>query len=64
MPTTRATSTSAAGDVSIDIAAGPDQTPVQPSNSWCNQIRIKILATLKRKISTHIFSIENNLTNV
>ena len=33
MPTTRATSTSAAGDVSTDIAAGPDQTPVQPSNS-------------------------------
>ena len=30
-PTTRATSTSAAGDVSTDISAGPDQTQ-------CNQI--------------------------
>ena len=38
MPTTRTTSTSAAGDVSTDIAAGPDQTPVQTSNSWCNLI--------------------------
>ena len=35
MPTTQATSTSTAGDVSTDIA---DQTPVQPSNSWCNLI--------------------------
>ena len=31
MPTTQATSTRTAGDVPTDIAAGPDQTPVQPN---------------------------------
>ena len=39
MPTTQATSTHTAGDVLTDIAAGPDQTPVQPN--------IKFPATLK-----------------
>ena len=39
MPTTQATSTRTAGDVPTDIAAGPDQTPMQPN--------IKFPATLK-----------------